>query len=383
MSLLDNSIHITHYINPHCFYYKPETAYMQEHEQAKFAAAFNEWCEKSYGTIYDTVRNTQPCKHPLPGELVALCSNQLQRWIRCEMEEVTVDVDDTTWYYLWAIDEGLPIKTHTKYVRPLPKEFVKEPAHAIRGAIINILPGETRFDYEEDKQILVPTTKWSPGIVSTLEFMLENAESISFLPSLKYVLKNETINIGELFIITQANVSYSVAQKLHEACSDQVIVTQNAKFLKGIEYLRALNKKRYLNNEGFDNHAVNKFETYYLQASHDSASHANMGSETDSTVTVKVYEWLRQNKEARIAILEQQKAKKDRIQEPPAINNIASASGSKTDVTDSSFHKLVESGTDAVPFRSKPSNLIKNIKRHQTRQLSKTAAGGSPSIASE
>ncbi|XP_053660398.1 uncharacterized protein LOC128709428 [Anopheles marshallii] len=396
MSQVDNPIQITHYINPHRFYYKPETAYMQEHEQVKFATAFNEYCENEYGIIFETVRNTPSWKHPKPGDLVALRSNQLQRWIRCEMEDVMVDVNETTWYYLWAIDEGLPIKTLTTYVRPLPQAFGQEPAHAKRGAMINILPGETQYDYMEDKPRLVPSIKWSCGIVSTLELMLESAESISFFPTTQYVLQNETIHVGELFITTQSNITHNVGKKLREACPNQLMfTTKDATYFKGIVYLGALYKQRYVNNEGFDNHVVNNFVTKISR--YDPTSPQYMDTQTDT----KVYEWLKQNQEARIAILAQQKAAKDENNEAspiqqttiPAKNNLATASALKkclerakyeidkkdatTNMTDLSIQKRDDSEHAAVS-NSKRSNLMQKIKRQQVvRQMSNTGCASS------
>ncbi|XP_052889869.1 uncharacterized protein LOC128298167 [Anopheles moucheti] len=406
MSQIDNPIHITHYINPHRFYYKPETAYMQEHEQARFAAAFNEYCETEYGIIYETVRSTPSWKHPKPGDLVALRSNQLQRWIRCEMEAVMVDLNETTWYYLWAIDEGLPIKTLTIYVRPLPQAFGQEPAHAKRGGMINLLPGETQYDYMEDKPRLVPSTKWSCGVVSTLELMLETAESISFFPTAQYVLQNETIHVGELFITTQSNATHNVGEKLREACPNQLILPRkDATYFKGIVFLEAFCKQRYVNNEGLDNHVVNTFVTKINR--YDPASHENLDTQTDTKVAMKVYEWLKQNQEARIAILAQQKADKDRNNDEPAIEqtiiipakkNLASAFALKkylecakcemdkkdgtTIVTDLSIQKRDESEVATVS-NSKPSNLILKMKRQQIIRQMPNIGSARSSNASE
>uniref|UniRef100_A0A182MRB2 RNA helicase n=1 Tax=Anopheles culicifacies TaxID=139723 RepID=A0A182MRB2_9DIPT len=373
-------IHITHYIDPHCFYYKTETACMQEHEQAKFAVTFNEHCENEYGIIYDTVRHVQSGKPAQPGDLVALRSNQLQRWIRCEVEELLVDLNQTNWYYLWAIDEGFPIKSDIKYVRPLPQAFRQEPAHAKRGAIINILPGETQYNYDNDEQMLVPSTKWSTGIASTLELMLENAESISFLPRNQFLLQNETIHFGELFITTQTNITHNVAKMLREACPGQMILIQNSKFFEDIKYLQGQNKKRYVNNAGLDNHVVNNFMTHYHHKTYDPANLECM--ETDTKLAMKVYEWLNRNKEARIAILEQQKTDRDRMIEPP-ITSISSESVSnkypgrathESDEEDGStitkdhfFRKCDENGGNVQAQRGKSTRLSKNIKRHQAR----------------
>uniref|UniRef100_A0A182VW65 Uncharacterized protein n=1 Tax=Anopheles minimus TaxID=112268 RepID=A0A182VW65_9DIPT len=369
-----DQVHITHYINPHCFYYKPETAYMQEHEQAKFAATFHEYCEKEYGKIYDTVRNVHSGKLPQPGDLVAMRSNQLQRWIRCEVEELIVDLNQTRWYYLWAIDEGIPIKSNPKYVKPLPQAFGQESPHAKRGAIINILPGEMQFNYREDEYMLVPTTKWSTGITNTLELILENAENISFSPTNQFLLQNETIHVGELFITTHANKTRCVAKMLQEACPGQLIETESAKFCEAINYLQALDKKRYVNNAGFDNHVVNTFVNQYLHENND--LNGSIDSQTDTKVAMKVYEWLHRNKEARIAILEQQNADKDRVKEPTVTNDSTESLSHTNRGKNETDEKEGTTLTIDPSFQCKPSQLIKNIKRHQARmrQMKQTGA---------
>ncbi|XP_035919658.1 uncharacterized protein LOC118517531 [Anopheles stephensi] len=385
MAQLDNPIHITHYINPHCFYYKPETAYMQEHEQAKFAAILNEFCETEYGMLYDSARNPQMWKLPKPGDLVAMRSNQLERWIRCEVEEVAVDLNQIVWYYLWAIDEGFPIKSGHKYIRPLPKPFVDESAHAKRGAIINILPGDTRYDYVENEQITELSTKWCPGIVGILELMLEHAASISFVSKTTQVIHGEAINFGELYITTQTNVTHNVAEQLGAGCPNQMIVAQGAKFFREIEKLPALNSKRYLNNEGLDNHFVNNYVSHSVQQSYQPTSLVDSDTEADTKVTLKVHEWLRQTKEARVAILEQQKANvRGQKHEAQAMDAAVPASefilqkyladvAQQTDengrTTVSMDNLSPEQSNEAVD--RKPSKLMASVYRHKTNLLLK------------
>lgn len=389
MAQFDNVIHITHYINPHCFYYKPETAYIEEHEQTKFAAIFNEYCETEYGMRYDTGRDPEPWKLPKPGDLVAMRSNQLERWIRCEVEDIAVDLNQTVWYYMWAIDEGFPIKSSHKYIRPLPKTFVRESAHATRGAIINILPGDTRYDYVECEQIIEPSTKWCSGIVGILELMLEHAASISFVPKTMQVIQGETIHFGELFITTQTNVVHNVAEQLREGCPNQLVVAQGAAFFRAIEKLPALNNKRYLNNEGLDNHFVNNHVSHVFQKSYNPTSHTDSDLDTDTKVTLRVHEWLRQTKEARVAILQQQRMNSVRENEPQVVNigvptseyilnkyldDVTQKVDTTVSMDDASTPQCNEAADVNDGLHSKPSKLMQHIKRHKTKMLLKEHA---------
>uniref|UniRef100_A0A182QB06 RNA helicase n=1 Tax=Anopheles farauti TaxID=69004 RepID=A0A182QB06_9DIPT len=313
----DNSdvIRITHYINPHCFWYKPIMANMPDHEHVKFATAFHEHCESLYGERYEVVRPQHTWEGPQPGTLVALHSNQLQRWIRCEVDELVVDLDSKTWYQLWAIDEGYPIKSCALYIRPLPQRFSHEPPQAKRGAIINILPGDTRYDYLKDEQILEPTSSWCQGIVRTLEIYLEDAVEISIVQKAKLVLQKETIHFGDLFITAQNNKTINVTDVLLKACTNQIIVVSDQEYTKTVLTLRTLNMKRFLNNQGIDKtpHPVNNFEptgVHKPRAQRIAKPAPNTSTEVvrDTELTEKVHDWLERNRQACATILQLEKA---------------------------------------------------------------------------
>uniref|UniRef100_A0A182NQY3 RNA helicase n=1 Tax=Anopheles dirus TaxID=7168 RepID=A0A182NQY3_9DIPT len=317
----NNVVRITQYINPHCFWYKPIMANLPEHEHRKFATALDEHCESLYGERYEVVRSLHTREGPQPGSLVALRSNQLQRWIRCEVEELVVDLNSKTWYQLWAIDEGFPVKSCVRYIRPLPQSFTKEPAQAKRGAIINILPADTRYDYLKDEQVLEPSTSWCQGIVSSLEVLLEAAVEISIVQKAKLVLQKETIHFGELFITTQNNTTLNVTDLLLKACSNQMIQVSDNEYTKAILTLRTLKMKRFLNNEGIDKmpHPVNNFEPQTnrkpVQRTPKPVVTTPTEEARDTEVTEKVHDWLERNRQACAAMLQQERANDDQTEE--------------------------------------------------------------------
>ncbi|XP_053670792.1 uncharacterized protein LOC128721099 [Anopheles nili] len=324
----DIPIRVTHYINPHCFWYKPETAYMQDLAQAQFSAVLDEHCERMYGNRYEVIRQPQDAKVPLPGELVALRCNQLGRWIRCEMEELVVDLSDTAWYQLWALDEGFPVKSGTKYIRPLPDAFKQEPAHAKRGAIMNILPADTRYDYINAKQILEPCLRWCTGIVTTLETLLDDAVSVTISPKATIVLHNETVHFGHLYITTHQNISYNIVDLLQKACSDQLVATSNEEYFRYISTYQPLKMKRYLNNEGIDKmaHHVNNFDSHWIhkstQPSKSPCAPKSIRNQDTMLVEQKVNEWLSRNKKACDVVLQKEKVEKDQTKQAGLINSI-------------------------------------------------------------
>uniref|UniRef100_A0A182PR90 RNA helicase n=1 Tax=Anopheles epiroticus TaxID=199890 RepID=A0A182PR90_9DIPT len=395
MSEVDNVIRITRYINPHCFYYKSETAYLQDHEQMQFTVAFNQHCEAVYGELYKAVRKPQAWEIEKPGTLVALRSIQLERWIRCLVEETLEDLDESVWYQLWAIDEGFPLKSDPKYVRPLPAAFAQEPAHAKRGALIDVLPSDTRFDYVENKHIQEPSSRWCAGIVTTLEGCLEEATSVSMVQKAKLAWQNEIIHFVELYVTDQNNTSGNVTELLQAACPKQIIVTPPSEFIKAILKIQTLDVKRYLNNDGFcDKRIVNNF----IPKSPHNVHQPHRELEMDTEVSQKVQEWLRRNKEACMAMLQQQKEKEEQqkvseiikiipeCQQKDASNRTSTVASNNPVVVmiykdmqknEASVNLLTERPDHTVMHvgpLTKPSPLLLTIKRHKARMVKKNAA---------
>lgn len=65
------------------------------------------------------------------------------KWCRCVVDDVVEDNSGEKQYNLWAIDDGVPLQSSSRYVNPLPKKFSSEDTSKVkRGAIKNILPSE-------------------------------------------------------------------------------------------------------------------------------------------------------------------------------------------------------------------------------------------------
>uniref|UniRef100_A0A6E8W7X1 RNA helicase n=1 Tax=Anopheles coluzzii TaxID=1518534 RepID=A0A6E8W7X1_ANOCL len=400
MSYADNAIRITRYINPHYFYYKPLTAYLPGHEETQFAVALSQHCEAAYGELYRTVRKPQAWEIQKPGTLVALRSIQLERWIRCLVEETVQDMDENTWYQLWAIDEGIAIKSDPKYVRSLPEAFAKEPPHAKRGAIINVLPSDTRFDYIQNELIQEPSTRWCPGIVATMEGCLEEAASVTMVEKAKFAFKGETIHFGELYVTSQCNTSGSMADLLRTACPKQIITAPEAGFIKAFVKLQTHAMKRFLNNEGLsDKHTLNNFVQKFSRNNLPHAHHhAERALDMDTELSQKVQEWLKRNQEACLAMLQEQKMKEEQLKVPEITSftaegimrfpeksglhgprSVASKKPNEVNCTSSGVvNPAAETCDDTVSHAaslssSKPSSVLLNVQRHKARLLLKSS----------
>uniref|UniRef100_A0A182JT94 RNA helicase n=1 Tax=Anopheles christyi TaxID=43041 RepID=A0A182JT94_9DIPT len=395
MSEENNVIRITRYINPHNFYYKPLIAFLPDHEQTQFAVALNQYCETTYGELYRTVRKPQAWEIKKPGTLVALRSVQLERWIRCVVEETFMDLNEDIWYQLWAIDEGIAVKSDPKYVRPLPEVFAKEPAHAKRGALINVVPSDTRFDYVQNEQLQEPSSQWCPGIVTILEQCLEEAVSVTMVDKAKLILQSETIHFGELYVTSQNNTSGNVTNLLRAACPKQIIVTPAAGFIKAFVKLQKRDRKRFYNNEGlFDKHIVNNVLQTFSRNNLPHNHHQERAMGMNTELSQKVQEWLRRNQEECLAVLQEHKTNELQPKVPEIIN-IAAESVMRYQQKDHELSTTVQLNTSKAQdgieapadpsaerldytvkhaaLCSKPSSILLNVKRHKARLLLKNA----------
>uniref|UniRef100_A0AAG5D3B8 RNA helicase n=1 Tax=Anopheles atroparvus TaxID=41427 RepID=A0AAG5D3B8_ANOAO len=317
----DNIVIITHYINPHCFWYKSETAYIPHHEQRQFLEEFNEYCNRVFGYGREQSERAwyNQIERPKVGDLVAQHNKELHRWIRCEVEDILVDLSGVVWYQLWAMDEGLPIKSVKEDIRPLPEAYTSHSGHAKRGGLKNILPTETRYDYLQGKNVLKTRATWCQGIVTTLQTILEDALSVCMVAHSNFLLKKEVVHFGEMFIKTHNNKSFNIVDLLSHACSDQFIITSDEEFFKAVFSGKTLNMVRYKNNEGIDNASSSKIR--FLKEStvekHDYSMRNTHNVRDESSVQDKIGDWFSRNMKA---IAEDQKITDEGKKMSPLIN---------------------------------------------------------------
>ncbi|XP_049535125.1 uncharacterized protein LOC125950833 [Anopheles darlingi] len=283
---------ITHLINPHCFWYKPESTYEKDHEHHQFSVALNEHCERLYGRVF--VGQSVPGANLQRKALAAVYHVAQQRWIRCEVEEVVIGLDGKPTYQLWALDEGLPIKTTPEYVRMLPSQFGSAPPQALRGAIANILPANKRRDGLGLKASLMPCNKWYAGIVSMIQTMIEGALSVALVSNGGTALvEGETVQFADMFITMDRYEPFNVVDVLAKACSEQMIRCSSEEFDKRMPKLQTFTIKRYLNNDGYDKLPLLGENTNSGRSSHHQGT--ALRSLPDQEAVTKVNDWLNRN----------------------------------------------------------------------------------------
>ncbi|EAA03228.3 AGAP011520-PA, partial [Anopheles gambiae str. PEST] len=84
-STMESRIFITHYINPHQFWYKPFHPGSRKKQQKQLQDAIDEYCEQHY--LNQSIGHYEP----VFGEVVAFYDPSLARWTRCSVDGVRVD----------------------------------------------------------------------------------------------------------------------------------------------------------------------------------------------------------------------------------------------------------------------------------------------------
>ncbi|XP_035778786.1 uncharacterized protein LOC118459481 [Anopheles albimanus] len=292
----DTNVIITHFINPHCFWYKPESAYEEGHKHHQFSVAFHEHCKRLYGRVFVG----QPAHGSIlqTKALAAVYYVVQQRWVRCEVDEVVIGLDGHPLYQLWALDEGLPIKSTPEHVRALPSQFGSAPPQAMRGAIANILPANKRRNGLGLEPTLTPCNKWYAGIVSMIQTMIEGALSVSLeCTGGTAMVEGEMIHFSDMFITMHRYEPFNVVDVLAKACSEQMMRCSNEEFVKRLPKLQTFTIKRYLNNEGHDKLFAQAANTKPCRSNERPIVHQGtvLRSLPDPEALSKVNEWLNNN----------------------------------------------------------------------------------------
>ncbi|XP_058063769.1 uncharacterized protein LOC131213684 [Anopheles bellator] len=243
---------VTHYINPHCFWYKPNVAYTPEQQQCLFSSKLNDKCVALYGArFFGEQKVAGRCVADVPENVVAVYNTMDERWNRCVVDEVINCLGGKRMYRLWALDEGIPIQSSAEFIRPLPAEFKDEPAHAKRGSLMNIFPFETSNRLMRNAPGGI-TNKWYAGAVSVMETFLEMASLVSMVEKVEFPLDGEIIHFGDMTVELDTNEVCDVAQFLYEKCPNQVTQCLPSMFFKDILQLKTLRVSRYHTNGGID-----------------------------------------------------------------------------------------------------------------------------------
>lgn len=263
MSLGDqDSIRVTHYINPHNFWLKNESAYLYNAAEKEFQQELIKFCETNFGrgNIISGIYKPQQV-----GELVAVFYFQLGRWTRAVIDDIQKELGGQIVCNLWAIDEGVPIKTDVRYIKPLPAKFGKMPSSVKRGGLEGILPAETCYNYLEGRSVYKVVERWASGVAGALQNLIDDAVSIKFCILRQYPINDTEVHFGSMQIVSHKNESNNAIAMLEKIAGTMVMVVDKDEFYRKIPLLQTLDMRRFEDNEYRENmkYHTNTFRTEY------------------------------------------------------------------------------------------------------------------------
>lgn len=185
-------IHITHFFNPHHFWFK-----FTDVDQSKLNE-LNELDARIYE--YATKRRIEKKWCWRIGDIIAAYNIIWNKWVRVRVENVIEVNNGTPRYYLWAIDYGIPMNAIGNNTSPLPTELSEFDVFAVHeGCIYGIMPAqqvclapsisrnnlitffffffscEQTFDVKNLETKMTPTKEWSKKAIEMCKDILKAA----------------------------------------------------------------------------------------------------------------------------------------------------------------------------------------------------------------
>lgn len=130
-------IRITHYINPHLFWFKYVDSSTERREQ-NIDSNLKAFIAKTYK------KTCAPALHL--EQIVATYWVAKNKWIRA-----VVDQDDPSdgFVILWAIDYGFPMRSATELVIPLDSNYGSAESVIVQGGLYDVIPSRTKLNVSQ------------------------------------------------------------------------------------------------------------------------------------------------------------------------------------------------------------------------------------------
>ncbi|XP_020716796.1 uncharacterized protein LOC101462845 isoform X1 [Ceratitis capitata] len=276
------NISITHFINPHLFWYHKVGVSNDEYRAIAKV-------EKELADYYsDHQAWTQGRRHPPKNTIVAVKFLAWNKLIRARVDHITGFGKTVAGgeFIMWALDYGFPFQTKADQIYRLPSKFAT-PINYIRcGGLSNILPAEEFFMNNE--MITVVSNKWHQRACDVIEKALNGSECIVFA---KEFTSNEQ-DWGELIIKTNMGVKYRVNDQL---VSLHLAANAVSNFRIECHKLKTANISPWLCNNGNSKFQINRAYIYpgIRKIIHNGIETHEI--ECDDKAKQKVEEWYERN----------------------------------------------------------------------------------------
>lgn len=124
-------IHITHFVSPHCFYFKFDDD-LHDNQLQDLEIEISKHARQKINENIEF--------KPADGDIVAAFVTKWSKWIRAQLRANLVDFER---YELWSIDHGQIFQTQYKNVIPLPQNLIEREVKGVhQGCIHGISPAK-------------------------------------------------------------------------------------------------------------------------------------------------------------------------------------------------------------------------------------------------
>ncbi|XP_075157458.1 uncharacterized protein LOC142230710 [Haematobia irritans] len=168
----DHSITVTHFINPHLFWYR------------KIGGPDDNFyiltlLEKRLQELYKNKPSTEARCRPAVGDKIAVHFVVWNKFIRAEVLQTAEFQQEE--YIVWATDYGFPLLTKKEYVRKLPEVLAKPMGLIHLGGVSNTQPAVLDYDFAQSNLVMVKQDEWLQQACDMLEKLLADASSVIFV----------------------------------------------------------------------------------------------------------------------------------------------------------------------------------------------------------
>uniref|UniRef100_A0A182FTZ2 RNA helicase n=1 Tax=Anopheles albimanus TaxID=7167 RepID=A0A182FTZ2_ANOAL len=205
---MKDQIVITHFENPHCFWYKKFGVFPKKRQ---FQEELDDFCTQAY-LATGGIKNTYHA--PVLKEIVAAYDPLQEKWFRCRVDSIS----HGSKLRLWAIDEGMSKTVDAQLVHPLPKELALRTgvSTVARGGVANVVPlFEYIYDPQDDQLHKQPCYTWCITVCRLLKSMIDAAQQTFFESITQYSIENgEEVKFGNLIFLSQNQATLHAADIL-------------------------------------------------------------------------------------------------------------------------------------------------------------------------
>ncbi|KAI8126831.1 putative ATP-dependent RNA helicase BoYb [Lucilia cuprina] len=277
----DHSITVTHFINPHLFWYK---AIGSPDEQFHVLSTF----EQSLVELYKNKPSCDNFLRPQIGDKVAVNFIAWNKYIRAEILQKAEFQQEE--YIVWALDYGFPLLTKKEHLRMLPSNLQVDIGHIQVGGIANIYPAEQEYDDIEGNLVMIKKDKWLQKTCNMLEKLLTDANSISFV---KHFQTNDNHVWGELRILNHKGVKINARDYLLKTTN--AIEENELIFKETCSKFKTIKIAPWLSNDRNTKMKFNNIKHNYIE--HSKQMNATL---VDENAKRKVEDWQERNERKKI-----------------------------------------------------------------------------------